>query len=170
MNIFQLADDPVTSAQLQHDKHVVKMTLETAQLISQAVRVRSDWLESFGDPTNRLYRVTHKNHPSAKWARENINNFKWLCEHGLALADEYKFRFWRTHKSRRIIELCSEFSETVYDDQPITPIPECMPVKYKTGDPVLSYRLYYVNEKIKPDSKWTDRRATLPDWLFEKAL
>ena len=33
MNIFVLDESPVTSAQMQCDKHIVKMPLETAQML-----------------------------------------------------------------------------------------------------------------------------------------
>jgi len=171
MNIFALADDPVNSAKWQHDKHVVKMTLESAQLISTAVRLRPDWATRC-EPFFKLYKPTHQNHPCTKWARMNSNNFRWLCEHGLALANEYSHRFWRTHKSKKIIEIGCKLADklSVCGNGKPTEFPLCMPDEYKSGDHVLSYRLYYLGEKIKPDSKWTNRRAELPDWLFEKAL
>lgn len=176
MNIFQLSDSPILSAQLLHDKHVVKMTLETAQLLSQAVRMRPDWIKLFGGPVavnEQLYRSTHVHHPSAKWARENGNNFDWLVQHGIALADEYNLRFGRRHRSKDVILACQDFCRHSLDlcgEPRRTKIPQCMPEKYKTNDPVLAYRMYYLGEKVKPDSKWTERRASLPEWLFEKAV
>ncbi len=171
MNIFALCDSPVLAAQVQHDKHVVKMTLESAQLISTALRLRSDWLDHCPAPS-KLYKTTHKHHPCSKWSRMNANNFRWLCNHGLALAREYQFRFWRTHKSQLVIQLGLEVAKKlpILGNGTTTPFAMAMPDKYKTNDPVLSYRMYYLAEKVKPDSKWTDRRATLPDWLFEKSL
>lgn len=175
MNIFALSDSPVLSAVYQHDKHVVKMTLESAQLISQAIKLRSDWTDrlSTSRDYDRLYGKTHIHHPCAKWARKNPFNFKWLCEHGMGLAAEYKHRFGRVHKSREVIHiglsLCNDphFFDGFTERDAFA---MAMPHKYKTDDPVLSYRLYYINEKIDDKSKWTDRRTDLPDWLFKPAI
>ena len=168
MNIFVLSDSPVLSAQYQHDKHVVKMTLETAQLVSQAVRNRVDWQELCPDAIH-LYRSTHVHHPSSRWCRASTGNLRWLCQHGLALADEYSHRFWRTHKSRRIIEIVSDLCDSL-PSEPMTKFAMAMPDKYKNDDPVLAYRMYYLSEKIHPDSNWTNRRRDLPNWLLKTAL
>ena len=171
MNIFALSDSPVQSAVLQHDKHVVKMTLESAQLISTCIRIHADfWFERLSDDDQRrLYRITHRNHPCCKWARETHGNFAWLCVHGKALAREYTYRYGRTHKSEAIIDIGLDFSKTL-EPQQLTPFAMAMPDQYKTDDPVLSYRLYYIAEKIQDNSTWTNRRADLPDWLFRHAL
>jgi len=168
MNIFALSDSPVLSAQYQHDKHVVKMTLETAQLVSQAVRKRPDWIELCSE-RDSLYRITHVHHPSSRWCRATAGNLRWLCQHGLALADEYSHRFWRTHKSRQIISIVQDLCDQLPDEEQ-TPFAMAMPYQYKTDDPVLSYRLYYLHEKIHLDSNWTNRRRDLPDWLLRPAL
>ena len=39
MNVFVLDDDPVVAAQLQCDKHVVKMIVESAQMLSTIHRM-----------------------------------------------------------------------------------------------------------------------------------
>lgn len=168
MNIFALSDDPVVAAQVQHDKHVVKMTLETAQLLSAAIRLNHDWRFMLPVDTN-LYKTTHQHHPSTRWTRASSGNFKWLVEHGLALADEYNYRFGPVHKSRRVIEVASELSARL-PPQPMTPFAMAMPAHYKTDDPVLSYRLYYLAEKIHDDSRWTRRRQHLPAWIHPPAL
>lgn len=56
MNIFYLSRDPVLCAEMHCDKHVVKMILETAQLLSTA-----HWELGSTAP----YKPTHKNHPLA---------------------------------------------------------------------------------------------------------
>jgi hypothetical protein len=82
MNIFYLDKNPVIAAQMMCDKHVVKMILESAQMLSTAVRVQS------GDETANelgLYKMAHKNHPSTIWARTSYFNFIWLYKHMIAL-------------------------------------------------------------------------------------
>ena len=72
MNIFYLHDDPVTCAKMHCDKHVVKMIVEYAQLLSTAHHVCD------GEPKIHCYKATHKNHPSAVWARANKHNYNYL--------------------------------------------------------------------------------------------
>ena len=56
MNIFCLDEDPIKAVQMMCDKHIVKMILESAQLMSTAHR------ELDGDNANEnLYKSTHKN-------------------------------------------------------------------------------------------------------------
>ena len=170
MNIFHLSNCPVESAQCLHDRHVVKMTLETAQLLSQAVRLAPEWRPYV--KRDNLYGITHQHHPSARWCRLTVPNLYWLAKHGMALADEYSHRFWRTHKSSEIIkyvlDIIPKLPERDSDD--LTRFAQAMPLEYRNDDPVLGYRNYYVATKIHPDSAWTARRADLPDWLFKPAL
>lgn len=171
MNIFHLSNCPVESAVWQHDKHVVKMTLETAQLLSQAVRLVPEWQPFFNRKS--VYRITHQHHPSARWTRRSVPNLYWLCKHGIALADEYSHRFWRRHKSAAIIHHIADkigaLPALVDDD--LTTFMQAMPVDYQDRDnPVAAYRAYYLAEKVHVDSNWTHRRADLPDWLFPSSL
>ena len=46
MNIFFLHKHPVIAAQMQCDKHVVKMVLETAQMLSTAARAQGHDVEN----------------------------------------------------------------------------------------------------------------------------
>ena len=95
LNIFVLHKNPQLAAQYQCDKHVVKMILETAQLLC------SPYV-----PGVAPYRRTHYNHPCAKWTRESQSNYFWLGIHGLALADEYTYRYGKIHKSVDVIKWC----------------------------------------------------------------
>jgi hypothetical protein len=91
MNIFYLDRDPIEAARLQCDRHVVKMILETAQLLSTA--------HNELDGGQIAYKSTHKNHPSAVWARASAENYYWLQRHLGALGHEYFRRYGRVHKT-----------------------------------------------------------------------
>ena len=97
MNIFVLDYDIKKCARYHCDKHVVKMILESAQMLSATVRLNG---------VNQGYAITHKNHPCSKWARESISNWKWLRKLASELNREYKFRFERknNHKSYDLIQ------------------------------------------------------------------
>jgi hypothetical protein len=161
MNLFYLNIHPIVAANSQCDKHVVKMLLETAQLLSTAVRIITDYTTE--DPD--LYKITHRNHPVAIWVRSSRLNFEWTLIHGIALCHEYTRRYKRTHKSQAVIL----FIQTILDELEF-PIIEfttpalCMPDQYKTfsDDPVLCYQEYYKNEKSK-FAKW--KYTSKPEWF-----
>ena len=81
MNIFYLSEDPNQAAKYMYNKHVVKMILESAQLLCTA-HIISD-----GESADVPYKATHKNHPSAIWARESVSNYIWLYDHMIALGN-----------------------------------------------------------------------------------
>jgi hypothetical protein len=137
MNIFYLHSDPVLAAQMQVDKHVVKMTLETAQLLCSAF-----------DKGQAPYRRTHYNHPCAKWVRQSKQNYLWLVKHGLALAEEYSYRYGKEHKSGKIIQWCLENVNSLeFTENSFSQPPQAMPVDYHSDSSVTAYRNYYKGEK-----------------------
>ncbi len=137
MNIFILDENPDTAARQHCDKHVVKMILETAQMLCTA-----HW-ESGGEAP---YKSTHKNHPCTIWARESVDNYKWLCDLGVSLCDEYTLRYGRVHKTQAIIEWLVDNVPNI-PDVPMTPFAQAMPDEYKSKDAVQAYRNYYLGEK-----------------------
>lgn len=103
MNIFVTSYDPLECARALDDKRLVKMVLETAQLLSTAIRAVHLNQHEFEVDETKLYRPTHENHPCGKWTRACQANFKWLVRHGYALAAEFEWRFGKPHASLRII-------------------------------------------------------------------
>jgi hypothetical protein len=85
MNIFVSDLDPIVAAQNLDDKRVVKMALESAQILSTIGLGR--------------YKPTHVNHPCTKWAGASPSNTLWLFRHFHALCTEYYYRFNREHAS-----------------------------------------------------------------------
>ena len=85
MNIFYLDEDPKLAAIYQYNKHVVKMILESAQMLCTAHHV------IMGDDADVPYKTTHKNHPSTIWARQSGQNYAWLYHHMIALGEEYYY-------------------------------------------------------------------------------
>lgn len=164
MNIFVLDEDPVRAAQMQCDKHVVKMTLETAQILCTVVRERAR--EGYADTF--LYRATHKNHPCTKWAGASRDNYKWLIKHFDALAKEYKYRYGREHKSHVKFGKYLLIEALRVPTGELTPFALAMPDKFKLiGDPVQAYRAYYKYEKAKKFALVYTRRQK-PEWLGDE--
>lgn len=144
MNIFYLHGAPDVAATMMHDKHVVKMVLETAQILS-AVYAR------YGKPAP--YRATHSNHPSVLWAGDTVWQYQWLVAHGKALCAEYTHRYGRVHKSQEVIDaLAAPPMHTAGWTQP----PQCMPDEFRDTCAITAYRKYYLGAKVV-QSKWTRR-------------
>jgi len=139
MNIFVLHYCPKRAARMQCDKHIVKMPLETAQMLCTV-------LHRYGLPSP--YRATHKAHPCTVWAGDTRLNFGWLGEHGLALCREYTRRYKRTHKCEAVIR-DALLQIGCIPAGPQTPFPQAMPEEYRSPDAVESYRQYYQQEKAR---------------------
>ena len=149
MNIFVLDRDVKKCAKYHNDKHVVKMILESAQLLCGVHHM-------VGENVNEVpYRLSHKNHPCSIWVRENISNYLWLCELGLELCKEYTYRYGKRHKSQDVIEWCLTNKPSLSEED-FTEPPKAMPDEYKVEDVVQSYRNYYCGDK-KYFSKWKNR-------------
>lgn len=96
MNIFYTNKCPYQCARNLDDKRVVKMVLETAQILSTALKFYEPELPN-------LYKSTHVNHPCSIWARQNQSNYMWLLTHFEALCDEYTQRYKKIHKSQTLL-------------------------------------------------------------------
>jgi hypothetical protein len=154
MNIFVLDENPQIAAQMHNDKHVVKMILETAQLLCGVHWVTDS---QYSIP----YKLSHKNHPCSIWVRECIENYIWLCDLGLSLCEEYTHRYGKRHKSQDIIEWALVNKPELKENGDITPFALAMPDECKKTSAVDSYRLYYITHKSNISS-WKNRNK--PYW------
>ena len=157
MNIFYIDKDPEQAARWMVDKHVVKMILESAQLLSTAHRyvdgkmlvaqndngrrMKRWYLDDAREPV--LYKATHINHPSNVWTRTAVENYLWLVEHFAALLDEYTYRYGKKHKTGELLYMLQSPPHGVRDFD-MTKMPSAMKDEYKiSDDPVTNYRNYY---------------------------
>ena len=153
MNIFFLDTDPAVAARAHCDKHVVKMILETAQLLCGA-----HWATGGTAP----YKATHLNHPCAIWTRTNMSNYAWLCMLGRELCCEYTRRYGKHHKTSEVITWCCDNHPNIPEGRFFDP-PLAMPDHCKVaGNAILSYRNYYMTEK-RSFSRW--KNGEIPSWF-----
>jgi hypothetical protein len=154
MNIFIVDADPIIAARMLCDKHIVKMPLETAQILctcSNTFNIKAP------------YKSTHINHPVVKWTMASYNNWMWLVQHGISLCDEYSSRYFKIHKCKKVILACMLFGGKP-NNIGKTEHPLCMPDDVKIiGDPVQSYRKYYMQYKADI-AKWK-MPHTKPEWF-----
>lgn len=145
MNIFLLSFNPKEAAEYHCDKHVVKMILETAQLLYSA-----HWNEARLILPQNAYKKAHFNHPCAIWTRESLANYRWLAELGYWLCQEYRFRYGnKEHKTEHHLEWLRANPPPSLKDIGITEIRLAMPPEYKRPNPVEAYRTYYRENKLK---------------------
>ena len=143
MNIFYLDKCPVKAAQVQYNKHVVKMILESAQMLCTAHHCYGDKYQVENVP----YKQAHLNHPSTVWTRRSKSTYMWLYNHMMALGNEYTKRYGKTHLS---ITKCKDFlaipPRHIQGDDWCQP-PQAMPDEYKTECSIQAYWNYYIGEK-----------------------
>lgn len=143
MNIFVLDKDPYIAAKYHTDKHVVKMILETAQLLSTAHHVldKNDWV------TKNIYKKTHVNHPCAKWVRESSANYQWAYKLLEALLLEFSVRYGKQHSTHRLLPYLMCNPHTIDYVKGLTPFAQAMPDEFKDSDAVRAYHKYYNGAK-----------------------
>lgn len=160
MNIFFLSKDPRKCAEYLGDKHVIKMTLETAQLLSTAHR-------SWGGSEN-VYKATHIHHPITKWVCNNTENYLWALNLFSELLLEYRFRYdRRTHKSSELLPVLSSLPPLIPIGKIYEP-PKCMPkdIADRHYTAVKAYREYYLL-KYRRGVVQYNRLRQMPQWLKE---
>lgn len=153
MNIFVLDQDIKQCARYHCDKHVVKMILESVQILCTALNKKG-----YSTP----YKPTHPNHPCVLWVDQSYDNFLWLKELTIELNNEYRYRYDKSndHKSIAVLQSISKYK---YQSNQLTNFAQAMPDKYKcVDDAVRAYRQYYNGEKLE-FAKWTKREV--PDWI-----
>tara|TARA_R110002051_G_scaffold256013_1_gene315070 strand:+ start:4107 stop:4574 length:468 start_codon:yes stop_codon:yes gene_type:complete len=154
MNIFVVDDDPKVSAQQLCDKHVVKMILESAQMLCSAY-----------DNGTAPYKRAYYNHPCTIWARESRKNYEWLLDHAYSMSQEYTKRYGKVHKSIRVIEWCGEnYHKLNLPKIGLTKFAQAMPEQYKNKCAVTAYRSYYNGEKAG-FATWKKRKT--PNWFIK---
>lgn len=153
MNIFALDKNPKIAAKYHCDKHVVKMIVESAQMLCTNKQFYNE---------TAPYKKCFVNHPCTIWSRENISNYKWLCSLALNLCEEYTKRYGKIHKTQSIIEYCTNNPPPLPDGK-LTNFACAMPEYCKTSkDPVQNYRTYYIQEK-RGFAKW--KNGKIPKWF-----
>ena len=179
MNIFVLHEDPIVAAQMVCDKHVGKMIIESAQMLSTVHRMLDGIPEkrpsrsgktiqtyyAFGDKRDDLYYLAvHKFHPCTTWTAKSKTNYEWHYDHFRGLANEFEYRRNKQHVSwQKLGIMLSKPPKNIPDigltefAQAMSHYPDCK----VEGDPVKAYRNYY--HAAKPFAKW-DWGRPAPSW------
>jgi hypothetical protein len=178
MNIFFLHTDAQKAAEMQCDKHIPKMAVESVQMLVSALRRHGATdndvpLTKAGTP----HRGGYANHPSTRWAGDTAGNFFWLADHGIALCREYTYRFGKEHACLAQLYDCHRAGWNFIPYGARTDVPLCvgedMQRKYNKmtasmWDAVEVYRDFYHADKAE-FAKWEKGRPA-PSWWNAPAL
>jgi len=154
LNIFFLDEDVTLCAQYHCNAHVVKMILESTQMLCTVLHSHA-----LAAP----YRSTHVKHPCVVWAGESLDNWRWLRVLVVELNKEYQYRF--EHEApHRSVNVALTLVEPPIPSFGITERPQIMPGQYQvSGDPVAAYRNFYLGEK-RHLLKYS--RRAVPEWVL----
>ena len=161
MNIFAIEGDVETgeidwvkSAQSQDNLRVVKMILESCQILSTVLNEQG---------LDAPYRSFNPKHPSCLWAAESAANFMNLALHCEAMITEYSQRFGKTHKCAAVLnKIVSMFDADLFPTTKCTPLRLAMPDEFRSDNPVVSYRKFYAS---KPRLRYPVDK--IPSWVYD---
>ena len=181
MNIFRLNDDPLIAAREQCDKHVVKMIVESGQMLSTTHRMHDGWLTKRPSKSGKtmvkyyvhpqedmediLYKAVHFQHPSTVWTGESKQNYMWHFRHFVELCHEYSYRYGKVHETEKLIPYLATPPKnvTTWEETPFKLAMKSNPECTFPEDPVKSYRLFYQTKQDRFKMVWSKRQ--IPEWF-----
>ena len=184
MNIFILDTDTKKAAEYHCDKHVIKMILESAQMLSTShwIKLLEKYDKKLGDfkrvkdakvfledkcclEEKPPYKMTHIHHPCSIWTYQTLQNYNWHLSLLTELCSSYTERYKRIHKTSQYIEWFRSNMPYNISTDGLTEFPICMDEKYKvSNNPIECYRNYYLEGKSH-FAKW--KYTNTPGWYRE---
>jgi len=177
MNIFAVDRDPLAAAKMLPDKHVTKMILESAQMLS-IVYSHHYWdigtVSKVDGTPFKTAKGAFKKHPCTIWTAQSEANCAWLIQHAVGLCREYFNRYGKLHgltdsiwDAKRLFH--RETGETVMVHSMVDNFARAMPEDIKfddTIDDITAYRKY-VNTKTWVYYNYLRKPERRPDWITE---
>jgi hypothetical protein len=175
MNIFVTDSNPTVSARVLPDKHIVKMPLESCQMLSI---IFSQWYYNWGEihkldgEAYNTKKGAFRNHPCTQWAAKNIYNTAWLIAHGIALSTEYTHRYGKIHscnktlfESKKLFHRKTGKSITCFSMA--DNFARAMPEEYKYDDHIDTFTAYkmYVASKPWVSTNYLRDPNRKPEWI-----
>ncbi len=177
MNIFVTDPSPNISAKVLPDKHIVKMPLETCQMLAV---VYSKWYFDWGDellpkkdgtPYNTK-KGAFRGHPCTVWAAQDIVNTAWLIQHGFALINEYTNRYGKIHScatamnaAEKVFEERTGKSIICHKEAKTFAFAGPDEFKYDTSIDIFTAYKKYIASKPWAASNYLRNPSRKPDWL-----
>jgi len=183
MNIFVLDENPWAAARMHCDRHVPKMVVESAQMLSTAHRILDG--EEYLAPSKSgkrmvkhyrlsenddiIYKAVHAGHPCTAWTMESASNYRWHFSLFVMLAKEFEFRFGKVHRSYDLLKKALFTPPKNIPNKPQTPFAKAMKAYadlMEIEDPVKAYQEFYKADKVE-FAKWEKGRPA-PSWWNTK--
>jgi hypothetical protein len=158
LQIFVLSINPRRSARMLSDKDIIKMIVESSQILSSCHHIYNSRYK------NKLYKKIQIIDPYVIWVCKSKSNYLWLVEYLDELYKEYFFRYNKKHKSKEIFKFLKKVPKNLLDIG-LTKFPQALPEKYKSKSAITAYRKFYASEKIY-SAKWNKRKK--PKWIYNK--
>jgi hypothetical protein len=181
MNIFALSPDPQEAAEWHCDKHVVKMIIESGQMLSTAHRMldgnetrrpsstgktMSRYWELEDSREDVLYKAVHTGHPCTIWTMQSDRHYFWHYLLFEFLCKEYTYRYGKVHSTEtKLLNVLKEKPKNIpkapWNPWPLAmkSNPECM----NHIDPIGSYQKFYQTKQERFSMVWTKRET--PNWF-----
>lgn len=167
MNLFVLSLCFRECAEWMFDKHVSKMIIEAAQMLSTAKHL----LDPFpvgSEEESKIYKISHKNHPVSIWIRTSLENYMWTIKMVRAMHDEWRYRYGHNktkyHASYLVVSYLKKHAPPAdaFPQKGLKPFAQAMPNEYKCEDAVEAYRKYYQSPDKRKIASWKNRSP--PVW------
>jgi Pyrimidine dimer DNA glycosylase len=166
---------PVESAVVLPDRHVVKMALETCQLISI---IYSKWYYDWGYIPKKdglpysIEKGAFRNHPCTQWAAKSHENLAWLIRHGYALCNEYRHRYEKEHSCMKSLEVAENIFATksgkeIFIYKNVVEFTRAMPDEFKMDTSIDTFEAYkmYIASKLWVASNYLRMPSRKPEWI-----
>ena len=175
MNIFATEQCPKNSAMVLPDKHIVKMPLESCQMLAI---IFSKWYYDWGTISKAdgtpyaTKKGAFRNHPSTKWAAKSFYNTAWLIQHGCSLANEYHYRYGKVHtcaktlfEAKKLFHRKSELAIVCHTQA--TDFSRAMPDEWKFDGTIDTFTAYkrYISSKPWVKDNYLRKPERKPDWI-----
>ena len=177
MNIFYLHKDPDICAEYHCDKHVLKMIIEYAQLLSTAHRMLDGEEEKVLSNSGKrmvtnfkldykrdtlIYKVAHANHPSNIWVRSAADHYIYTMELWNSLNMQYTKRYGKVHETfKKLCQYLNQLPNNIDKNVGFQEPPQCMPDECKREDTITAYRSFYRAHK-REFATWKNQ---VPEWF-----
>lgn len=182
MNRFIIEQSPQDCARSHCDKHVVKMIVEEAQMLSTVHRILDGELEMRpsksgkrltkywklnDDREDTLYRPVHMHHPCTVWSAKTLGNYRWSYALLENLCEEFTYRYGKVHSTQtKLLDTLSHAPQNIPKDLEVTPAPLAMgsnPECIDHDDVIGSYRKFYMTKQYRFSMTWKNR--PVPEWF-----
>ena len=155
MNIFIFDTDIKKNVKQYCNRHVVKMITESAQILCTVLH--KNGIEAH-------YKPTHANKEVTIWAGRSKANFIYLLELGLAIGNEYTYRYGKIHKSQYVLfDIQDKLSRIEFKEFELTPFIQYTK-EIKHEDVTIAYRMYF-NKYKQHIAKW--KKRDVPEWFVK---